>query len=386
MKLVSSEGWTVVPAGAATWLDVGSVLKRVNIVLSTERLNRIIEHEPADLVAVAESGVTLNNFNRVLSQNGQWLPLDPPDDGRATVGGVVATGLSGAQKYGYGPPRGFVIGMRVVLADGRVIKAGGRVVKNVAGYDLCKLFTGSYGTLGIIVELNFKLRPLPFETRTVLASGKLENLLAGANRAIDARLFPIAVELLSTRLAFEAELSEGTQPLLLLRFAGSRTAVSWQAKTALEVLAHEEKRKPNLFASDDEELWRTLAALPLRFSNGLVWRVGIRPTDVAGFLSDVEKDVVSASLAKPMWHAGVGCGRIRVIEDMNATDDKTVARIARLQAKAQTLNSALILENANPEMKNRLAVWGKFGNTLPLQQRVKQQLDPEGILSPGRFG
>ena len=204
MKLASSEGWAVVPAGAMTWLDAGQPLNCINLVVSTRRLNRIIEHEPADLVAVAEAGVTLKDFNDALGQKGQWLPLDPPDDidGRhATIGGVVATGLGGAQQFGYGAPRRHVIGMKVVLADGSLIKVGGRVVKNVAGYDLCKLFTGSYGTLGVIVEVNFKLRPLPFETRTVLAQGSRENLLQNAQRIIASRLFPVAVELLSPTLA-----------------------------------------------------------------------------------------------------------------------------------------------------------------------------------------
>ena len=170
MKLASCEGWAVVPAGAMTWLDAGQPLRRVNIVVSTQKLDRIVDHEPADLVAVAEAGVTLKDFNEALARRGQWLPLDPPDDsdtGSATIGGVVATGQGGAQQFGYGAPRRHVIGMKVVLADGSLIKVGGRVVKNVAGYDLCKLFTGSYGTLGVIVEINFKLRPVPFETSTV---------------------------------------------------------------------------------------------------------------------------------------------------------------------------------------------------------------------------
>src|SRR6185503_3389332 len=126
---------------------------------------------PADLVASAGAGLSLTEFQKHLAEAGQWLPIDPPDDGRATLGGIVATGLAGAHSFGFGTPRSFVIGMRVVLADGRLIKAGGNVVKNVAGYDLCKLFTGSYGTLGLITEVTFKLRPLPAEARTVVASG-----------------------------------------------------------------------------------------------------------------------------------------------------------------------------------------------------------------------
>src|SRR6266404_4966941 len=178
MKLASSEGWTTMPAGAMTWLRLGKTAP--DLIVSTSKLNHIIEHEPADLVAITEAGVTLKDFNAHLSLNRQWLPIDPPDNGSATIGGVVATGLGGAQQFGYGPPRRHVIGMKLVLADGSLVKAGSRVVKNVAGYDMCKLFTGSYGTLGIIVEVNVKLRPVPFETRTVLAAGKREDLIQSA--------------------------------------------------------------------------------------------------------------------------------------------------------------------------------------------------------------
>src|SRR6476659_706541 len=174
MKLASSEDWQVITAGARTWPDAGQTLPNQHIIVSTERLNRIIAHEPADLIAVTEAGVTLKDFNEALRQKGQWLPLDPPDDGRATVGGVVATGLGGAQQFGYGLPRKHVIGMRVVRANGSMIKAGGRVVKNVAGYDLCKLFTGSFGSLGIITEVNFRLRPRPACEATVIATGTVE--------------------------------------------------------------------------------------------------------------------------------------------------------------------------------------------------------------------
>src|SRR5712664_524389 len=138
-KLAAREGLALIPAGTASWRDVGNPLSRMDLILSTHRMTKIIRHELADLVATAEAGTTLVEFQKQLANAGQWLPIDPPDDGHATLGGVVATGLGGAQGFGYGLPRSFVIGMRVVLADGRSIKAGGNVVKNVAGYDLCKL-------------------------------------------------------------------------------------------------------------------------------------------------------------------------------------------------------------------------------------------------------
>ena len=230
LKLASREGWSVLPAGGMTWLK-----SKADLIVSTQRLNQIIEHEPADLIAVAQAGVKLTDFNAKLAENGQWLPLDPPDDGRATIGGVVATGVGGPQQFGYGRPRHSVIGMKVVLADGSLIKAGGRVVKNVAGYDLCKLFTGSFGSLGVITEVNFKLRPRPAREVTVIANGTVDDL----RKIIDARLFPVAVEI------------DGD--MLLVRFAGNEKGVAFQIEQACALLK-------NAAVVDDTDIWKRITA------------------------------------------------------------------------------------------------------------------------------
>lgn len=235
LKLASREGWKVLPAGGGTWLK-----SEADLIVSTQRLNQIVEHEPADLIAVAQAGVKLTDFNAKLAENGQWLPLDPPDDGRATIGGVVATGLSGPQQFGYGRPRGSVIGMKVVLAGGSLIKAGGRVVKNVAGYDLCKLFTGSFGSLGIITEVNFKLRPRPACEATVVAPGTAEDL----RKIIAARLFPVAAEINSD--------------MLLVRFAGNEKGVAYQLEQARALL------KDADVVTDDASLWKAITATESR--------------------------------------------------------------------------------------------------------------------------
>jgi glycolate oxidase subunit GlcD len=394
MKLASNEGWAVVPAGAMTWLDAGEPLPRANIIVTTRRMNRIIEHEPADLVTIAEAGVTLKDLNEALATKGQWLPLDPPEgtDGqRATIGGVVATGLGGAQQFGYGLPRRHVIGMKVVLADGSLIKVGGRVVKNVAGYDLCKLFTGSYGTLGIIVEVNFKLRPLPFKTSTAMAWGNREDLLAGAQRVIDSGLFPVAVELLSPRLAYEAEWSEGKDHLLLIRLAGSLNAVTEQTRACGELLKEPDGGRPGSLVPEDTILWNTLSSFPMRFREGLVCRVGLRPADVGSFLAKLDNGPGDRP-SESIWQAGVGDGRIRVLERWQDKDNErqelqsdTVARIERLRADAKSLGGKLIIEHAPTAIKNLANAWGTFGSSAGIMQRIKQQLDPDDILSPGRF-
>jgi glycolate oxidase subunit GlcD len=391
MKLASSEGWAVVPAGAMTWLDAGQPMNDVQLVLSTRRLNRIAEHEPADLIAVTEPGVTLESFNLALAQKGQWLPLDPPDEARATIGGVVATGLGGAHQFGYGAPRRHVIGMKAVLADGTLIKVGGRVVKNVAGYDLCKLFTGSYGTLGIIVEVNFKLRPLPFETRSVLVSGEVEALLHSAREVIRSRLFPVAVELLSPAMARVAGFTDKARHLLMLKFDGSSTAVRQQVSNACELTSNTNGGPARVVVNDDE-CWRRLASLPLQFDKDLVWRAGLPPADVPTFLVYLEEHCSNHKSPELMWQASLGEGRVRVIEQLppkgehSETRRDAVTRLRQFRSKAESQGGTLTIELAPVEIKRWISTWGNFGSAASVMQRIKQQLDPQAILSPDRFG
>ena len=286
MEFAVSENLSVIPAGAATWLDAGNSITRADVILSTRRMTRILSHEPADLVTTVEAGVTLSELQKHLAQSGQWLPIDPPDDGRATIGAVVATGLAGPHSFGYGLPRSFVIGMRVLLADGRLIKTGGNVVKNVAGYDLGKLFAGSYGTLGLITEITFKLRPLPAETRTVSALGPFASLVK-LGRQLSIEYSPVALELLSHRMARRLSLKTSLDGCaLLVRFAGSNRAVLSQTAQALKLL-REDGSNQCMTLDDDEHVWQRFSAAQLKSSGDLTWRVSLKPTDLVAFLDEV---------------------------------------------------------------------------------------------------
>lgn len=320
IKFAASERLSVMPVGGMTWFTGNT-----DVLVSTARLNQVIEHEPADLIAIAQAGVRLSDFNVRLGENGQWLPLDPPDDGRATLGGVVATGLGGAQQFGYGRPRGSVIGMKVVLADGTVIKMGGRVVKNVAGYDLSKLFTGSHGSLGIIGELNFKLRPRPEREATVAIDGAVPDLLAIASAIVSARLFPVAAEIVSPAFAALLDIT-ADRPVLLVRFAGNEIGVNYQIAQTRKLMSGGE------VIDDDAELWRSVAAVPLQQPLGR--RVSVLPSKLA----EASKDIDAAGA---IWQIGAADGRI------------------------------VMLDNKVPGI----------GNTDFLAQRVKQQLDPSNLFT-----
>ncbi|HTG94215.1 MAG TPA: FAD-linked oxidase C-terminal domain-containing protein [Pyrinomonadaceae bacterium] len=350
LKLTAGKGWTVLPAGGFTWTRE-LYPSHNGIIIKTTRLNRIIEHEPADLIAIAEAGVRLTDFNRALSENGQWLPLDPPDDGRATLGGVVAAGLGGAQQMAFGRPRGSVIGMKVVLADGNVIKAGGRVVKNVAGYDLCKLFTGSYGTLGVITEINFKLRPVPERQATVIATGDAPTLITAAQSIMQARLFPVALELLSPAFARELEIAT-EQCVLLVRFAGNKKAVTFQTDEALKLLAENREE----IIEDDDAMWRRLASIPLSEEMSSAWRAAVLPAELPVFVQGLGNAVA--------WQAGVGDGRVRA-----------------LYRAALTTEQIKYIRNAATRCGGVFTVEKGRGDSSPQQlgERIKQQLDPSNV-------
>jgi glycolate oxidase subunit GlcD len=386
LHLAARENWAIVPAGAGTWLGAGNALRRTNVIISTKRMRRILEHEPADLVATAEAGLTLNALNVELARAGQWLPLDPPDDGRATIGGVIATGMNGAQSFGFGSPRGAVIGMRVALADGRLIKAGGRVVKNVAGYDLCKLFTGSYGTLCLILELTFKLRPKPAQTMTIVACAPLDSLLRSARAVLDARLLPVAVELFSSGLAQQLSVTnEVTHPTLLIRYAGTPETVGFQIEQTAKLLKNDPAIAQCDVLDDDDKYWRGLAALPLAETNNLVWRACLRPTELATFLRLKMKDGGAGFSSSSLWYAGVADGRLRVMNRSTEDAASCIASLAQLRASARAAGGALVIECAASEIKGSIDAWGDIGSTASLMRRVKKELDPQDMLSPGRF-
>ena len=366
LRLVTSEGWPTLPVGSLTWAR--QLYPSFNgVMIETGRLNKILEHEPADLVAMTEAGVRLTDLNQKLGENGQWLPLDPPDNGQATVGGVVATGLSGTQQIAYGRPRGSVIGMKVALADGSVIKVGGRVVKNVAGYDLCKLFTGSYGTLGVITEINFKLRPVPERHASVIAIGEAASLISAGQLISQARLFPVAMEMVS--VAFAAKIGIDTDACaLLVRFAGNRTAVTYQTEQALKLFSEDAAISATDIINDDDTFWHQLAAVPLADDIRTSWRAVVLPAELPGFLRSTE-NTLGTTFNDMIWQAGVGDGRVRVLNHSNVNDEQ----LDRLRAVATAAGGRLVIESGPRVSGDGLT------STQQLSARIKRQLDPSEV-------
>jgi glycolate oxidase subunit GlcD len=388
------EGRSVIPFGVGAQSDLESVLEaaargRHSVVLKTTRLSRLVEHEPADLVATAEAGMTLAEFNREVGRAGQWLPLDPPGAHAATLGGVVATGAPGAQAFGYGAPRSHVLGMRVALAGGRVIRAGGRVVKNVAGYDLCKLFTGSHGTLGVILEITFRLRPRPRREATLVArSDDLDELFGAARAVVTSQLLPVAVELLSPGTAKALGLKDaGESFFALARFAGNEDAVEYQLARAAGLIAGASKAADPERVEDDESLWARLSSAGRGAGGGLVWRVGVLPSDLGLLLAELTSGIHGCEAE---WHAGVGDGRLRVLEDVPASvgdvEDGRGASVLASLREMREAGGAVVVERAPAWLTREFGACELSESAAFLMRRLKEQLDPSDTFSPGRFG
>jgi glycolate oxidase FAD binding subunit len=317
--------------------------------LSTVGLDRIVEHNAGDLTAVLEAGVPLARAQEAFRSAGQMLALDPPDPGGATIGGVIAANDSGPLRARYGGARDLVVGMRVALADGTVAKSGGKVIKNVAGYDLGKLFTGSFGTLGAILEVAVRLHPLPSSTATAVGHTHSPHLLAGGAAALThARLEQLGLDV---RWAAGA----GT---VLARFGGSTARAQAEAADALLRAAGLEAE----LVEEDESLWQAQRDAQ-RSPAGLVVRVSALQTDLEQLASLAE--LGGATL---VGRAGLGLFWLRL------DDGDFAALLAELRARhvAVVLDRPAGMDFQPPEPRHSGAAL--------LAGRVKERFDPDGVL------
>src|SRR5205823_10752086 len=234
VALANQQGLTLITRGGGSRLNLGGIPERFDVLLETTKLTRLLEHEAPDLTCHVEAGITLAELQAKLATKGQWLALDPSDAQQATIGGILASNASGPKRLRYGTARDMVIGLRVVQASGEVARSGGSVVKNVAGYDLNKLYIGSLGTLGVIVEANFKLQPLPANERTlILTFSNVIDTMQTVIAILGSLLTPSAIQLIDSGAAnditdFFGLHLQTSGCTLAINFEGSSVAVDRQ--------------------------------------------------------------------------------------------------------------------------------------------------------------
>ena len=397
MAFASAEGLKVVPRGSGTKMALGGIPDRVDLVVVLSRLNGVVDYEPADMTATFRAGSLLKEAQAVLGRNGQFIGLDPPYADLATLGGILATNSSGPRRLRYGASRDLVIAIRVVHADGKVTKGGAKVVKNVTGYDMNKLYIGSLGTLGIIVEVTFRLHPMPAVERTCLAS--LDSVDAARDvvaRILDSPLVPFAVELLnpeaSRRVAEQAGLPWPKARCGLAVAIGSirPEAVDAQLETVRRLCREAGAAEGHVLEGQvHDAFWRATRDFALGDGLQVVLKASVVLTKVADAVRVGEEVAAKQGLRLGVVsEAGSGIIRYHLAGEA-ASDERFRQGVAeavnRLRAFAQEAEGNVVVLDAPPEVKSRVDVWGLAGKALPFMRRPKAEFDPQKILNPGRF-
>jgi glycolate oxidase FAD binding subunit len=259
--------WKMLPSGSGSKLAWGGLVAGVDLLISTARLNRVIEHAIGDLTVTVEAGTRLADLQALLAKAGQFLPIDAAYPQQATIGGIVATADAGSWRQRYGGVRDMLLGLSFVRSDGQLAKAGGRVVKNVAGYDLMKLLTGSYGTLGILTQLTLRVYPLPESTQTILISGEASTISQVNQTLLNSALTPTALDLLSPALVDRLTLGKGMG--IAVRFQSILPSVNEQASRLWELAQQQGLTCIRLTDAEEVALWQRLAAIPHKYRHYL---------------------------------------------------------------------------------------------------------------------
>jgi len=356
-RLAHEEGWKIRVEGRGTWLPADAP---ADLAVSTRGLEQIVSVSPADLVATVQAGTSLEALRRRLADYGMWLAIDPPGRPERSIGSVVATATAGPLRQGFGPVRDHILGCAVATGDGRLVNAGGRVVKNVAGFDLTKLQVGGFGGFGIIAEIHLRLRALPRADVSLLARGARDQLTSGARELIDAQVLPAALELLSPALAAEADW------VLAARFVGTDAAVQADVRRLGSV---GELQWQPLPADRTAAFWSVAARGTL--GGPITLRLGVLGDGV-----DDTIDLLAHDLDEGLVSAGAGLGMIRW------TGDATVDRIRSLRRAAAAREIPMTLERAPWAVRRALGHFGAYREGVgKIVGRLRDTFDPGQCLN-----
>ncbi|MEG4171628.1 MULTISPECIES: FAD-binding oxidoreductase [unclassified Microcoleus] len=341
------------------------------VAVSTSRLNRLVQHAVGDLTVTAEAGIKFADLQQILAAAGQFLPIDPAYPQQATLGGIVATADAGSLRHRYRGMRDLLLGITFVRSDGKIAVAGGRVVKNVAGYDLMKLFTGAYGTLGVISQVTFRVYPLPESSGTVVLTGEINALSQTVQILLSSALTPSAVDLLSPELVAKLGLGKGTG--LIVRFQSIAPSVKQQSARLLEVAEKLGLQGTSYCENDEHQLWQRLPQTmwDSGTKSAIICKIGIRPSEAVTAINTLP--------VQDAWiHAGSGLGVLRF-------ETATAQTLLQVRRGCEAKGGFLTVLAAPTDIKQQLDVWGYTGSAIDLMRRIKQQFDPENLLSPHRF-
>lgn len=382
----AAAGQAVYPVGGSTQLGVGLPPSKDGVAVDITGLNAVIDYPARDMTITVQAGIRIADLQRLLAAEGQRLPIDVPAADRATLGGTIAANASGPRRLGAGTMRDYVIGISAVNDDGHETKAGGRVVKNVAGYDFCKLHTGAMGTLGVITQATLKVRPVP-ESQALLTFGCGNHTLEGLlDRLHGTRTRPMCVDLLNARAADRlraaARVALPQQPwVLVVGFEDSEPAVNWQVQQLIkEVTDAGVHGVEALAGTPAAPLWQALAEGGHAATGVLSVKANLLPGRLAAWclLADTPPGALEL-------HAHAASGIVRGTATAALTLETARTMVERLATEAAAAAGNLTLPRCPTAWKRVLPVWGRPRDDGWLMRRVKDELDPRQVFNPGRF-
>jgi glycolate oxidase FAD binding subunit len=360
----------IVVAGNSTKLDWGGIVIGAKSIVSTQKIDRLIAHAVGDLTVTVEAGMRFDRVQEVLATAGQFLPLDPVYPDRATIGGIIATATTGSLRHRYGGVRDLLLGISFVRADGKIAKAGGRVVKNVAGYDMMKLFTGSYGTLGILTEVTLRVYPQPTTMGTVIITGAIDSLATAAKILLASTLTPIAVDIVST--AFSQHLELSNMPSIVVKFATIPASLAEQSAQLLAIAKGLGLKAGIWQGTQAEQLWSGIQT-GIWGHAPIGCKLGVRLTAAVDTIATLDR--LTDNTARGVIHLNSGIGACALA---------TAESIVPLRSHCEANGGFLSMLQAPPDLKHQIDVWGYRGNAVPLMKQIAHQFDPLAILNPGR--
>lgn len=387
----SAKKLAITPWGGGTRIELGNSLQRLDAVIDLSRMNSVVEHNPGDLTCIVEAGISMTSLQEALAGHKQYLTLDPPLPDRASIGGILATGTGVPLMWQFGNMRDLVIGMKVVQADGAVTQSGGQVVKNVSGFDMSRLHIGAVGTLGIIAEVSFRLSPIPDGQTTLVATFENSQQCQETGfKAFHSDVVPLEMVTVDQEAVKRAGLSaQDGANLLAFRLAGRPLTLERQTREceslcrqggAISVETLDEQaagvlwRKITDFGWDENTRSVTMA------------HASVPPAGIPalhGRLADTA--TAGAPQASVITHPGYGTVTVHWFsqEDTRSTEAASNA-IARVREAVHEAGGRLIVDRCPVDLKRDLDVWDDVGDSLETMRRMKQQYDPDGVLSPGR--
>jgi len=383
----------VYPLGGGTRLDYGAKPTRPGIGLSLAKLSRVVDYPAADLTITVETGTTIADLTKLLASQGQRLPIDIPQPDRATVGGAVAVNAAGSRRYAYGSMRDYLLGFTAVDGNGHLFSGGGRVVKNAAGYNMCRLMTGSLGTLGVLTQATLMVRPLAEASALLVGDVSdfemAEKLLAATVRSPTR---PVAVDFVAGRLPANDQalgaVPEGHIGRLCVGFEGTAAEVAWMVEKLRDQWIATGSTAPVLVsAASAEPMWRWLADFPADV------QMSVLPSAVVASVAEIVRIDPACAI-----HAHAGDGVIRVSLPLPSGEGRgeggasaapvsfSAQPISQLRAVAVAAGGKLVvLRHSDGVALTAADVWGPPGPETRLMQAIKERFDPNNILNPGRF-